>query len=250
LKSSIWVPENIPQNKRIQIQAYGAEIHLVQGDYDVAFDTCLEISRQLKWYNRNTAYNPLTIEGKKSGAYDLFILSGGKLPDLIFVPVGDGVVISGIYKGLWELKKMGWIEKFPRLMAVQASGSAALVRFLTDNEFVYSAAETIADSICAGAPRNLYMAAKAVTDTHGSAITVSDKEIMTAQQLIAHKLGILAEPAAAASLAGYLKVQSELEGKILILITGLGLKDVASLQSWNQSVPVRTPAEWKDHYQL
>lgn len=248
LESSIWVPDNIPESKRIQIQAYGAEIHLVKGDYDAAFDTCLEISDKLNWYNRNTAYNPLTVEGKKSAAYDLYILSGGQLPDVIFVPVGDGVIISGIYKGLWELKKLGWIEKIPRLMAVQAAGSNALVRYLSDHKFTYSPAQTLADSICAGAPRNLYMAARAVKDTRGSAMSVSDKEIIKAQQLIARKMGILVEPAAAASLAGFLQLRNDITGKILILFTGSGLKDVASLQRWNKPLQPRSPEEWKAHY--
>ena len=106
--------------KRIQIQSFGANIYLVKGDYDQAFDLCLEISKAKGWYNRNTAYNPLTIEGKKSAAYDMFISLKGNLPDYIFIPVGDGVIISGIYKGIWELKQLGWIKEIPKLIAVQA----------------------------------------------------------------------------------------------------------------------------------
>ncbi len=123
LTSHIFVPSSIPKAKRIQIQSYGANIYLVDGTYDDAFDICLEISKEKNWFNRNTAYNPLTIEGKKSAAYDIFISSQGKLPDVIFVPVGDGVIISGIYKGFYDLKKLGWIEKIPKLIAVQAEGS-------------------------------------------------------------------------------------------------------------------------------
>jgi threonine synthase len=188
------------------------------------------------------------VEGKKSGAYDLYILSGGEMPDAIFVPVGDGVVISGIYKGLWELKKLGWIEKLPRLMAVQAEGSNALVRYISEDKFTYSMAQTLADSICAGAPRNLYMAARAVKDTRGLAVSVSDAEIIQAQQLIARQVGMLVEPAAAASLAGFLKIRDDAPGKNLTLFTGLGLKDVAALQQWNKPLTARSPAEWKSHY--
>jgi threonine synthase len=248
LESSIWVPENIPESKRIQIQAYGGEIHRVKGDYDVAFDTCLEISAKMNWYNRNTAYNPLTVEGKKSGAYDLYILSKGKMPEAIFVPVGDGVVISGIYKGLWELKKLGWIEKLPRLIAVQAEGSNALVRYISEHKFTYSPAQTLADSICAGAPRNLYMAARAVTDSRGVAVSVSDEEIINAQRLIARQVGMLVEPAAAASLAGFMQMRDDVTGNNLILFTGLGLKDVAALQQWNKPLQARSPEEWKSLY--
>jgi len=249
LQSSIWVPETIPENKRVQIQAYGAEIHLVKGDYDEAFDVCLEICRRRHWYNRNTAYNPLTVEGKKSGVYDLFIDSGGHLPEAILVPVGDGVVISGIFKGLWELKQLGWIDQFPQLIAVQASGSDALVRYLSSGSFHYVRAQTIADSISAGAPRNLFMAAQAVKETGGFAVCVSDQEILQAQKLLARQSGVLVEPAAAASLAGYNKVSGKLKGNILLLFTGLGLKDMSSMRKWNDPLPVRTAAEWKDFYQ-
>jgi len=160
LTSHIFVPSSIPAAKRIQIQSFGANIYLVTGSYDDAFDLCLEVSNEKKWYNRNTAYNPLTIEGKKSAAYDIFISSKGKLPDTIFIPVGDGVIISGIYKGFYDLKKLGWIEEIPKLIAVQAEGSNALVRYLGTGKFEFKPAETIADSISAGAPRNLYMAVK------------------------------------------------------------------------------------------
>ena len=93
LKSRIYVPKNIPEAKRIQIEAYGAKLVIVDGDYDKAFDVCLEESKKNNWYNRNTAYNPLTIDGKKSAAYDIFILTVGNIPEAIFFPVGDGVII-------------------------------------------------------------------------------------------------------------------------------------------------------------
>ena len=130
IKSRIYVPKNIPDAKRIQIEAYGAELIVVDGDYDKAFDVCLDESKENNWYNRNTAYNPLTIEGKKSAAYDIFISSQGNIPDVIFVPVGDGVIISGIYKGFKELLALNWIDKLPKLIAVQSTGSDALVRYL------------------------------------------------------------------------------------------------------------------------
>ena len=83
IKSHIFCPERIPLGKRIQIQAFGAEIYLVKGSYDDAFDLCLEVGNKMKWYNRNTAYNPLTIEGKKSASIDMFIARKGKLPDVV-----------------------------------------------------------------------------------------------------------------------------------------------------------------------
>jgi threonine synthase len=250
LKAHLFVPKSIPTAKRLQIQSFGAEIYLVQGDYDQAFDLSLEISKKKSWYNRNTAYNPLTIEGKKSAAYDIFIASGGKVPDIILVPVGDGVILSGMFKGFWELRKFGWIEKLPRLIAVQSEGSDALVRYLDTGRFEYHPASTVADSICAGAPRNLYMAAHAVKESDGKAIAVSDDEILQAQKLLAQQAGLLVEPAAAASLAGYQKWKSKekmsiSQSRVLLMMTGNGLKDVEALNQWNPVPTARTLEEWE-----
>ncbi len=234
LTSRVYVPINIPDAKRIQISAYGAELVVVDGDYDMAFDKCLEDSVKYSWYNRNTAYNPLTIEGKKSAAFDIFISTKGDIPDYIFIPSGDGVILAGIYKGFRELLTLGWIEKLPKLIAVQSKKGDALVRYLETGNFEYKSANTIADSISAGAPRNLYMAADAVKKSNGFAMAVSDEEILSAQKEFIRKTGILCEPSSAAVYSAYKNVMKENrinnEEKILLLITGNGLKDVSALQ--------------------
>lgn len=232
LQSHIFVPKNIPEAKRIQIEAYGADLVVVDGDYDLAFDTCLEVSSENNWYNRNTAYNPLTIEGKKSAAFDIFIQAKGNVPDIIFIPMGDGVILSGIYKGFTELLKLGWIEKLPQLIGVQSTNSNAIVKFIDEDKFEYQLADTIADSISAGAPRNLYMAAEAITKSNGKAIAVSDYDILQAQKEFIRETGILCEPSSAAIYAAFNKMKGEdfLAGKsVLLLITGNGLKDIRSL---------------------
>ena len=234
LTARIYVPKNIPDAKRIQIEAYGAKLVVIDGDYDLAFDVCLEESKKNNWYNRNTAYNPLTIEGKKSAGYDIFILTKGNIPDNIFVPVGDGVIISGVYKGFKELLILGWIEKLPKLIAVQSSGSDALVRYLETGKFEYKPAHTIADSISAGAPRNLYMAADAVKESKGFAMAVTDEEILPAQKEFIKQTGILCEPSSASVYAAYKKLTAKdkinSSEKNLLLITGNGLKDVEALR--------------------
>lgn len=241
IKAHIFVPSTIPEAKRIQIQAYGANIYLVGRTYDDAFDLCLEFSSAKKIYNRNTAYNPLTIEGKKSSAFDMFIQLNGKLPDYIFVPVGDGVIISGLFKGFYDLKKLGWIKKYPRLIAVQAKGSAALVRYIEKGKFQFRNASTIADSISASAPRNLYMAAAVVKQSNGAALSVSDKEILEAQKNISSS-GILVEPSCAASYAGYLKFiksnKISSNAKVMLILTGNGLKDTSAMLKWNSKPPI------------
>ena len=237
LKARIFVHKNIPDAKKIQIETYGAELTIVDGDYDKAFDVCLEESKKNKWYNRNTAYNPLTIEGKKSAAYDIFISSHGNIPDVIFVPVGDGVIISGVYKGFKELLSFGWIDKLPKLIAVQSTGSDALVRYLDSGKFEYKPVNTIADSISAGAPRNLYMAVEAVNESKGFAIAVTDEDILVSQKDFIKETGILCEPSSASVYAAYKKLiaQNKISSseKSLLMITGNGLKDIKSLKRIN-----------------
>ncbi len=250
LTSRVFVPKNIPQSKLLQIQSYGSVVYFVDGDYDEAFDLCLEIASKRRWYNRNTAYNPITIEGKKTAAYDLFVASKGNLPEYIFVPVGDGVIISGMYKGLWDLKQLGWIDEIPKLIAAQAEGSDALVRYYESGEFTYHPANTIADSISAGAPRNLYMAAAAVKNTNGIAIRILDKLILKSQSIVARNTGILIEPSCAVSYAGFQKMMSEglidSTEKCLLMFTGNGLKDPDALKQNNIKLEPKTPQAWQE----
>ncbi|MFH1197006.1 MAG: threonine synthase [bacterium] len=254
LNTHVFVPKNIPDAKRIQIQSYGANIYIVNGNYDAAFDLCFEISNHKKWFNRNTAFNPLTIEGKKSAAYDIFLETKGILPENIIVPVGDGVIISGLYKGFWELQQLGWIEKIPKLIAVQAEGSDALVRFLSSGKFEYKPAHTIADSISAGVPRCLYLAVEAVQKSHGFAMTVTDEEILFAQREIIQKTGIFIEPSCSTTYAALQKISDngtyQPEEKYLLMFTGNGLKDISALSSWNKKAPVKSCEEWKEHFGL
>lgn len=248
LEANIFVPKTIPESKRIQIQSYGANLFIVDGTYDDAFDLCLEVSSRKKWFNRNTAFNPLTIEGKKSSAYDIFISFKGKMPENIFIPAGDGVIIGGMYKGFSELLELGLIEKVPRLIAVQSSGSNAIVRYFQTKKFELKPAETIADSICAAAPRNLYMAYEALQNSSGFAIEVDDEEILNSQKEVIQKSGIFVEPSSAASFAGFKKsISSGLIGereKHLVMFTGNGLKDVSSLRKWNAEIKPKSYQQW------
>ena len=100
----------------------------VKGNYDDAFDLSIEATAEFGWYNRNTAFNPLTIEGKKTVSFELYEQLNFTVPDNIFVPVGDGVIISGVYKGFEDLLKLNIIKKIPCIIAVQSDGSDNLIR--------------------------------------------------------------------------------------------------------------------------
>jgi threonine synthase len=243
-KAVIFVPARAPKAKLTQIIMYGAVLVPVDGNYDTAFDLSIEATRRFGWYNRNTAYNPLTIEGKKTVSLELFSQLNGIIPDRIFVPVGDGVIISGVYKGFEDLLKLGMIDRMPVIVAVQAKGSSNIIDNIGKKEFHTTPSHTIADSISVDIPRNFRMAANYLTRYNGETIKISDEGIVQASAMLARNTGIFSEPAAAAAYAGYLAFQRKNllpKGSVnIVLLTGSGLKDLgAILPRLNTSAPVK-----------
>ncbi|MBI4645810.1 MAG: pyridoxal-phosphate dependent enzyme [Bacteroidia bacterium] len=233
-KAIIIVPANAPKAKLVQIVMYGARIIPVDGTYDKAFDLSIEATEHFGWYNRNTAYNPLTIEGKKTVSFELYCQTNEILPDRIFVPVGDGVIISGVYKGFEDLMMLGLIEEMPVIVAVQAQGSSNLISNINADTFKASPSKTFADSISVDIPRNFYMAKDYLDKYNGEGITVSDNEIRNASVILGRNTGIFAEPAASAAFAGLLKYKDQdilKSGSVnAVLLTGSGLKDLNACQ--------------------
>jgi threonine synthase len=234
LESVIFVPERAPQAKVAQLLIFGARVIMIQGTYDQAFDLCLEATREYPWYSRNTAYNPYLSEGKKTAALELCEQLDWQAPDRIFVSVGDGCIIGGLWKGLKDLLALGFIDRLPQLMGVQAEGSAPLVRAWGEGseEILPLVPDTLADSICVGQPRDRVKALRAVRETGGRYIAVSDEEILEAMRLLGREAAVFAEPAGAAGFAGLAKLvaQGEIhpQERIVVLVTGNGLKDVDS----------------------
>jgi len=226
--SKVYVPKNIPDEKLLQMKMFGADVVKVDGTYDDAYDISIEKSKKYGWYNRNTAYNPLTTEGKKSGAFDIFIQLGGNPPNKVFVPTGDGGIISGIFKGFYDLLQLGLIENIPQLIAVQSEGSCGIIDYLENGTFMYKESTTIADSISVNAPRNLYMAVDSIKKSEGFGIRVSDKEILKAEKYLAQRHGYFVEPSAAAAWAGFEKCSENIprDETVVILLTGSGMKDM------------------------
>jgi len=231
----IFVPESAPQAKIAQLLVFGSRVILVKGTYDDAFELCIKAAKAYGWYNRNTAYNPYMTEGKKTAAYEICEQLGWNAPDRIFVSVGDGCIIGGLHKGLKDLHSLGWIDKIPKLMGIQASGSSYLYEAWKNDEDVLTKqpikAQTVADSISAELPRDRLKALAAVKETGGAFVSVEDKNILRAIPELARGAGVFAEPAGAAAYAGLVKaVEQGLVSKdetIIVLNTGNGLKDVA-----------------------
>ncbi|HPT14264.1 MAG TPA: pyridoxal-phosphate dependent enzyme, partial [Bacteroidales bacterium] len=234
-KSVIFVPAAAPLAKLTQIVMYGAQIVPVAGTYDDAFSLSVKATELFGFYNRNTAFNPLTIEGKKTVSFEIFSQLGEQIPDRIFIPTGDGVILSGVYKGFEDLLQLGIIEKMPVIVAVQAEGSKNLVSNLHADDFLSTPSSTIADSISVDVPANFYMSADYLWQYVGETMTVSDKEILDASVQLARSTGLFAEPAAAAAFAGMMKYREagmmEAGSRNVVLLTGSGLKDLKSMQA-------------------
>jgi threonine synthase len=259
-KAIIFAPKSAPQAKVAQLLIFGAKVILVDGTYDDAFDLSIKCANEFGWYCRNTGYNPFTAEGKKTAAFEIWEWwqdahselhkqigeEMGHNPLTIFVSVGDGNIISGIHKGFKDLMQLGWIGRVPRIIGVQAEGSAAVANAFHGNTEVIQpvSAKTIADSISVDLPRDGVRAVRAAKETGGTYITVSDDEILKAIAELG-RVGVFAEPAGAAAYAGLVKGASSgavrAEDPILVLNTGSGLKDVRAAMQAVKEAPVIEP---------
>jgi threonine synthase len=250
-KAVIFAPKTAPQAKVAQLLIYNAEVVLVDGNYDQAFDLSIEAAQEFGWYCRNTGYNPFTAEGKKTAALEIWetILRQEKLerPLCIFIPVGDGNIISGTHKGFKDLLELGWLEQMPRIIGVQSDGSAAIANaFHNGSETIAPVkATTLADSISVDLPRDGVRAVRAARETGGTYLTVPDSDILKAIAELG-VYGIFAEPAGATAWAGLKKALttgtvSEAD-PVLVLLTGSGLKDIRAAMQAVQEAPVIEPS--------
>lgn len=246
----IFVPATAPSAKIAQLLVYGAVVVLVEGSYDQVVTLCIEASKHFGWYQRSTGYNPYTREGKKTAALEIAEQLDWNPPDKVFVAVGDGNIISGLWKGFRDLQALGFIDRAPKLVAVQAEGAAAIVNAVNGDGIVRPVpAHTIADSINVGYPNDGAMAVRAIKESGGAALTVSDTEISAAMIRLARSTGVFCEPAAAAAFAGLLKQQQsgalDREERVLVLVTGNGLKDIDAARR-AVSEPIRIQPDMED----
>ena len=233
MKAVIFVPGRAPQGKVAQLLIYGARVISVQGSYRDAFDLSAAAIDRWGWYNRNAAINPYLVEGKKTVALELAEQLNWQMPDWLVLTVGDGCTIAGVGKALKDLAKLGFIDKIPRLVGVQASGCAPIYRsFISGRDLEPEQENTLADSIAVGMPRNPQKALQAVRESKGVMVTVDDDEILAAMRLMGRTSGVFAEPASAAGLAGLVRLTREgtvsADDSVAIISTGNGLKDIAN----------------------
>jgi threonine synthase len=253
-KAIIFAPRTAPPAKIAQLLVFGAQVLLVDGTYDDAFDLTIQAAEAFGWYCRNTGYNPFTAEGKKTAALEIWEwmqrespleLSAGRRLS-IFVSVGDGNIISGLHKGFKDLLNLGWLAEMPRIFGVQAEGSAAIANafFSGTEQIIPVQARTLADSISVDLPRDGVRAVRAARDTGGSYVLVSDAQILVAIADLGRS-GIFAEPAGATAYAGLSRAIANglisSADPVLVLNTGSGLKDIRTAMQAVSEAPVIQP---------
>jgi threonine synthase len=241
---------NVAAGKLAQAVFFGAKVIAIDGNFDDALRIVRELAAERHLYLLNSI-NPYRPEGQKTVAFEIVDQLDFQVPDRIVLPVGNAGNIWSVYKGLVELNRIGWIERIPKLVGVQAGGSMPIVDAFNAGKSDFTPIEkpeTVATAIRIGNPVSGKKALKAIYDTKGSAVAVSDGEILDAQKILGRSEGIGVEPASAASVAGMIKlVQTGQIGKderVVCICTGNVLKDPdIVLKSFGKIKPIRADFE-------
>ena len=244
LQSIVFVPEATASGKVAQAAAYGARIVRVQADFDGTARVYGKALKAFGWYSCDSS-NPWRNEGKKSYAYEIWADLGGRVPDWVIHPTAGGVAAAACWKGFNELYRLGWIDRLPRIAAAQPAACAPVVRALEagwDEIRPVEAQQTIAESIKVGSPSTMaWCALRAVRESRGTAVALSESEIERSQVLVAREAGIFAEPAGSVSLGAAVRLAEEgllrPEHLVVAVITGHGLKQPRTSLSLPPPVP-------------
>jgi len=234
IHAHVFVPERVSESALTMLGIFGATIYRVRGNYDQAFEQCARAVDRFGWYSRNTGTNPVLGEGKKTAALEIAEAMRDHPPDAVIVPVGDGCIVGGFWKGFCDAKKMGLISQVPRLYGVQSDGADPLVRAFENGSDIVQpmSPETFADSIAVGNPRDAVKALRAVRLSHGGLVAVPDVAILDAMRELARLVPIFVEPASAAPLAGLKTLMDRGDIRksdiVVLVMTGSGSKDPAS----------------------
>lgn len=231
LKSVIFVPERAPEGKVAQLMIFGAKVVSVQGDYRATFELSKAAIEKYGWYNRNAGINPVMVEGKKTVALEIAEQLCWEPTDWVACSVGDGCTIGGVYKGFHDLYELGIIARIPRILGVQSTGCCPFVKAAENGGSLLPSEEnTLADSIAVGIPRNPVKAQRAVSESGGAWLAVSDEEILAAMRHLGKTEGVFGEPAGVTAMAGAKRAVEDgliQSGEtVTVISTGSGLKDI------------------------
>ncbi|HYG57103.1 MAG TPA: threonine synthase [Symbiobacteriaceae bacterium] len=230
LNAFIFVPQTAAEGKVAQLLIFGATVFQVQGSYADAFRLATEAIAEHGWYNRLSGINPYLVEGKKTCGLEIAADCHWQVPDWVVVSVGDGCTVAGIARAFIELATLGWIDRIPRILGVQAEGSRAIHDAFHSGTYRHGDENTIADGIAVGEPRNWVKAVTRVKASGGTFVLVTDEEIRAAMRLTGRLTGVFAEPAAGAAVAGLQNALAqgmiERDASVAVVVSGSGLKDV------------------------
>ncbi len=232
IESHIFMPKDVPQANFIECKAFGAQVTLVDG----LISDCGRIVGERKaaegWFEVSTLKEPYRIEGKKTMGYEVAEQFGWEVPDVILYPCGGGVGLIGMWKAFAELEEIGWIgKKRPKMIAVQATGCEPITRAFREHAAAsqfFDGAHTVASGLRVPKALGDFLVLEAVRESGGTAISISDEEMLDAGVLLAECEGIFAAPEGGACVAavkqllktGFLKSDE----RIVIYNTGSGLK--------------------------
>jgi threonine synthase len=245
LDCAVFLPSGkVAAGKLAQAMFFGAKVLSVDGNFDEALRIVRELAKERHLYLLNSI-NPYRPEGQKSVLLEIMDQLAYDVPDRIILPVGNAGNISAVHKAVTELEEIGWIDKVPMLTGIQAEGSMPIARAFASKQIDFvpeENPETVATAIRIGNPVSGRKALKAIYDTGGHSISVTDDEIIAAQKLLGRKEGVGVEPASAASIAGAKKLREmgiiDKKEKVVCICTGNALKDPDTIIKTNQS-PIR-----------
>lgn len=230
IKSNIYMPAGNSTGKAVQAKAYGSTIHLVQGNREDCANAALEGAK--KSYYAAHAWNPYFLQGTKTVIYEIVEQLNWNAPDYIFIPVGSGTLLLGVYLGLRELISLSIIDKMPKLIAVQSEKCSPLKDYVEGTQScTYDKSQSIAEGIAIHKPVRLMQIVNAVTESKGDFVTVDDTTIIEAFKESAHQ-GIYIEPTSAAAIAALKQYVGKIppHSKVAVLLTGSGLKTTATIE--------------------
>ncbi|RIV26152.1 threonine synthase [Alicyclobacillaceae bacterium I2511] len=245
LQAVVFVPEQVSAAKLQFMLLGGATVFKVAEGYEAAFRLSRQAAQEFGWMDRNTGVNPVTLEAKKTVAFEIWEQLGGRMPDVAVAPVGDGPTLCALAKGFRELVQCGLADKMPRILGVQAAGCQPVKQSWEQNQPVQAVtAHTLADGIAVGNPVSGGAVLRDVRESHGAFVAVSDDRMLAAIQTLAKYGGIWVEPAGAAAFAGLQEAITQQlvtpDETVVVMVTGSGLKTPQYLQSEGRAIEVKT----------
>ena len=232
MKSFVFMPKDVPEPFVAECKALGAEVTLVDGLITDCGKLAAEGVKKYGRFDVSTLKEPYRIEGKKTMGYEIAEHLDWILPDVIIYPTGGGTGLVGMWKAFDEMEKLGWINsKRPRMVSVQSDGCAPMVKaFNEGKEFaeMWKSAKTVADGLRVPAAIGDFLILRAIRESNGTAVQVTDEELIESAKQIGRTTGIFASPEGGATLAALKKLKSinwvKSDETVVLFNTGSGHK--------------------------